>query len=430
MRVAGHISAAGRDLARMHATNGDLQQAAAAYQDLVSQLEEIQTPQTGVAADIHAHLLEAAMRDHATLNALSGGEIPDVARGLAALRMEYYKLSRAPDPAALQQLQTRLEEHLTDRPDLALDAFSDFNSRHQLRIELFEAYLDSLDPIGINERWGYWRASEIQRQALLLGVAAGWLGGDDWTQRAQRELIGEIPQIPVDAPAWQWPSILADTLHSKDQQPQFSVDGLGWLPTGDSLIDVAGSPGPLAIGSLMKLGLDDNAHRIWLEETKASLQPLLESDPSSLLGEARARTTTLDAFTHGSRFYNVKQLRNEVVRQLAKAGHYRAAADMLSDNFPLHHQDWACPNREGILLAISGRLLAEAGHDTAEDTLRRSLTAAASFLDQVELAEQNPGQGQRPPALHQGRGPAGQQHNANRPGQPQRPNNPGRETPQ
>ena len=56
--------------------------------------------------------------------------------------------------------------------------------------------------------------------------------------------------------------------------------------------------------------------------------------------------------------------------------------------FPLHHQDWACPNREGILLAIGGRLLVLAQSSQAQQVLQKSLDVGKDFLQKVDEAEQ------------------------------------------
>jgi hypothetical protein len=70
----------------------------------------------------------------------------------------------------------------------------------------------------------------------------------------------------------------------------------------------------------------------------------------------------IDALGHGSRYYNIKQARNEAVRRLAEGGANQASRSVvLRQSWPLHHQDWACPNRAGILRAIEARLLALMG---------------------------------------------------------------------
>ena len=123
-------------------------------------------------------------------------------------------------------------------------------------------------------------------------------------------------------------------------------------------------------------------------------------------GRIRQTTAALDAHEHGSRYYNVKQARNEAVRQLARNGRPDLALEVLSGNYPLHNQDWACPNREGILQALEGRLLAEAGRlDEAEAKLSESLQTSRDFVNLVDQAAAAPpggGPGASPPVPDQG----------------------------
>jgi len=407
MRVAGHLSAAGRDRARLKAQQGDLAGAAAAYLTLADVLAGIPTPDDGIAAEITALLLAAAQRDAATLTALASGQPPSSGAGLSGLRSQYHALalrhaSGVDVSAEAASLQAALTPYLEPRPDLDLDSFTDFTARHALRVRLFEAYLDSLDPLGISERWGYWEADEIARQALLLGAAAGALGGASWSGLTEAALIGDIPSLGEPL---RYPSELADALVSRDQVPAYTAEGLGWLPTGDSLIDLAGHPGPRAIGTLQKLGLDDPEHRAWLEETAATLSG---ADAEEATAAGRAAVAWLDSHSHGSRFYNVKQARNDLVRQLARGGDFTRAASVLADNLPLHNQDWACPNRAGILSAIEGRLLAEAGDARADAVLQRALTEGQAFLAEVDRAEAQSGYGLKPPGMRSGhRAPSG-----------------------
>ena len=407
MRVAGHLSAAGRDRARLKAQQGDLAGAAAAYQSLADILLGIPTPDDGIAAEINVLLLAAAQRDAATLTALAADQPPSSSSGLSGLRSQYYALAlrhaAGGDVSAdAASLQAALEPYLEPRPDLDLDSFTDFTARHALRVRLFEAYLDSLDPLGISERWGYWEAGEIARQALLIGAAAGALGGAPWSSLTEAALVGTL--MPLVEPL-RYPSDLADALVSRDQVSLYTAEGLGWLPTGDSLIDLAGHPGPRAIGTLQRLGLDDPVHRTWLEETAAILNG---ADADEATAAGREAVAWLDSHSHGSRFYNVKQARNDIVRQLARGGDFALAASVLADNLPLHNQDWACPNRAGILSAIEGRLLAEAGDARADAVLQRALMEGQAFLADVDRAEVQPGYGLKPPGMSSGRrGPSG-----------------------
>ena len=400
MRVAGHLSAAGRDLARLSGARGEWAEASAIYSHVAERLAEIPVPPEGVSHDLHALLLEALRRDAALTGALARGEAPpepEGALGLAGARARYLGLAlrhRAGEDvsAEAQALQAVLRLHMAPRTDLDLDTFADFSDRHALRVRLVAAYLDALDPLGLEERWGYWEAAEVQRQARLLSIALTGLCGE---AEALGELVGEAPSLAGVDPVL-WPSVLADHLHSPDQQVAFTAEELGWLPTGDSLIDVGGQPGPRAIGTLEKLGLDDPQHRPWLEQTAQALAQT--AAPPDTVAQVRAAAAYLDGMPHNSRYYNVKQLRNAGVRQLARAGAFPAALEILGDNWPLHHQDWACPNRAGILHALEGRLRAEAGDPRAAEVLRQALQDGEDFLRQVAGAERRqPQQTARPP---------------------------------
>jgi hypothetical protein len=407
MRVAGHLSAAGRDRARVLASRGELTAAATAYADLARRLDGISTPGSGIAREIVAPLQQAAHRDAALLGTLAAGGVPDVAgSGLDALRARYLGLAvrhdRGEDVAeAARALQADLTRHLAVDDSLDIDAFDDFDDRHALRVALVEAYLAALDPLGLEERWGYWRPTETRRQALLIGLAAGRLGAEDWSWKLSGNLVGDVPDLG-GTPAVRWPSVLAESLHDPDQAPDFTVEGLGWLPTGDTLIDTGGWPGPRAIGTLQKLGMDDAEHRARLQGWAETLDARLAEAPDRVPAEVAGMVDVLDAYGHGSRFYNIKQVRNEAVRQLARAGRPELALAILRTNRPLHNQDWACPNRDGILRALEGRLQAEAG-DTAGAlrTLEEAVRVGSAFLRDVDAAERagpGGGPGKRPPA--------------------------------
>jgi hypothetical protein len=212
-----------------------------------------------------------------------------------------------------------------------LGDFADFDARHQLRVDLTRAYLAAVDPVQFSEPWGYWDG------------------------------------LPKPTAA-------------------FTLEGLAGMPTGDSLIDVAGEPGPAAIGKLARLGLDDAAHIAWINAQLPVLNDALVNDPPAVVRHLSEMVAALNRYSHGSRYYNIKQVRNAGVRQLARAGHPELARQVLVLNRPFHHQDWACPNRVGIVLAIEGRLLAVAGDPRAPEVLRRAAEATSGFLADVDQA--------------------------------------------
>lgn len=410
MRVLGHLSIAGRDHARVAAERHDLQEAAERYDQLVAWLEAVPIPQDGHANEIARSLIGDAKRDARLLHALANGEVPqEKSFDLAELRRRYYALALSENPAEadLKALQQELLPYLEPNPDLAIDAFEDFVSRHALRTRLFVYYGAALDPLGISERWGYWTDSERSRQALCIGWALGKMGGDDWTPRLEAFQGSPLtePQIS-NAPAIYWPSAMAEQLQAPDMAVDFSQAEFAWLPTGDSLIDVAGQPGPLAIGTLMKLGADDTAYQAWLAPHLSQIQGQFEQK-GDVLGALQRTLQALDeAYDYGSLFYTKKQIRNATLRQLARSRRFDEAYAVHQLNFPLHHQDWACPNRAGLLQALGGRLLAEAGRPDAESALLESIRSSQAFLEQVTQAEQGKITGPRPPQLSpQGQGP-------------------------
>jgi hypothetical protein len=390
MRVAGHLSAAARDVAHLRAQRGDYAGAASIYAELSGLLEGIPAPAEGVAAEIETLLGGAARRDAALCEALAAGGPPPAAEGLAGLRARALDLERrhaaganvAPEARALQ---ADLLPYLELRADLDLGAFRDFDDRHRLRVRLVQAALDAEDPLGLGQRWGYWEPTEIRRQALLIGLAAGELGGDPWEERAASLLVGDIP--PRGPDPYARPTELARALRDPDQRPGFTAGELGRLPTGDSLVDVGGFPGPYAIGRLERRGLDDPEHLAWLTAQADALNAAITGDPAEALKLGRTAIAWLDQDPHDSRYYNVKQYRNALVRQLALAGRYDLALDALGDAWPLHHQDWACPDRAGILLVLRGRLQAEAGDPLASATLNLAVQKSQDFLRQVDDAE-------------------------------------------
>ena len=384
MRVLGHLSIAYRDLARSYAMSGDFETAGQTYQQLATVLRQSNTTSSPHAEQIRQILLNAADRDSAILLAIHTQQPFPTLAGMAALRLRYYRLARqsVPTESEAKQLQQDLDPFLQLRTDLNISGFQDFTDRHQLRVHLFTAYADSVNPLYIDDPWDYWHPQEIQKQATALSKAVSTL-----QQAQQPDLLTKLllpKAIPVPA-------------LSQDQENAI-IEEFGRLPTGDTLIDTAGQPGPMGIGSLMKLDLTDSAHQIWLLSKGQKVLQHLSDAPQQSVSICQKAITELDNYKHGSRFYNVKQFRNACVRQLARAEHFDLAHSLFMQSFPLHHQDWACPNREGLLLAISGRLLIKSGQmEAGRVELQKSIRAGTTFLEQIALAEQGKLNGPRPP---------------------------------
>ena len=357
MRVAGHLSVIERDRARLVAqTSSDPLQAAAVYRALAADLTGMIPKTGGPETEIPTLVRDAALRDAALLS----GQPEGVTTGIAGVRREYFQhlRERTMSAAVGQELRTRLATAAEAISFPAIDAFEDFDDRHAMRVTLWSLYLDAVDPLKFTEPWGYFDAAAHARMVQRLDIDIAESAG-------------------LKAPT------------EPKQAVKFTVVGTGGMPTGDSLIDVAGQPGPRAIGVLEKLDLSEPNHRQWVEDTAFVLNAKMKDQPGGVLSILHTRAAHLDGYGHGSRYYNIKQLRNEGVRQLARAGRFDLARQSLQMNFPLHHQDWECPNREGILLAIDGRLAAQAGSSDASAQLERARTATDLFLRRVRTAEQS-----------------------------------------
>lgn len=355
MRVAGQLSVIERDRARLAAqTASDPLQAASIYRDLAADLTAMIPGAGGPETEIPTLVRDAALRDAALIEGRPDGG----ASGIAGVRRAYMQHVRDGTMTAAigEQLRTRLAAELASIafPDIA--AFADFDDRHAMRVTLWSLYLDAVDPLQFTEPWGYFDAEAHARMVQQLDIDIARTAG-----------LTAAPQAK--------------------QSAEFTVLGTGGMPTGDSLIDVAGQPGPRAIGVLEKLDLSDTSHRQWVQDTAYVLNAKLKDQPGGVLSILHTRSAHLDGYGHGSRYYNIKQLRNETVRQLARGGHFGLARQALQMNFPLHHQDWECPNREGILLAIDGRLAAMAGSGEAAGQLARARSATDAFLNRIRAAD-------------------------------------------
>ena len=380
MRAAQHLAVALGDAARHKAAEGAYAEAARLWTELDRELAQIGISAEGPAQEIIGLLRQDAQSNAALLGALGRGEAPPAApEGLRRLRSRYLALAQAGDGAGATALLDELAAFAP--PDFDLDAWTDFSARHALRVRLIQAYLDSRDPLRLDDPWGYFTAAEPRRQRALLARAAAALA-----QKAPPSdaLIGAAPAL--SGPALLWPSLLGAALTDPGEAPLFTVEELGNLVTGDSLIDVAGWPGPKAIGSLERLGLDNVQWRERLEAEAAQLNAALASDPVKVVSRLRALIAEVEAMGHGSRFYSIKALRNAGVRQLARAGRLDLARQLWADTLPLHNQDWAAPNRAGVVSLIAARLeqpgAAEAGLQATRDFLARCAAAEAGRLAQ------------------------------------------------
>lgn len=412
MRVLGQLAIAYRLLARSHIENGSWEKGLKAYQQLEKELVSLSLEQAPFAKEIQEILLQATKRDIEIIHGITKQKPFPQTTGFSALRIRYYKLATesSPDRAEILQLQKDILHFLERQQPLNIEQFSDFTDRHRLRVQLFQQYVDVIDPIANADfRWGYWEADEIKRQALSLGLALENLGGEAWQDKAE-DWRKEIARVSSN-------DIFTASEYSKQLQPpsiraNFSILEFGSLPTGDTLIDSAGEPGPKAIGRLEKLDVSDPHHAQWLEEQTIAIASLMKNNPPKALQQCKKAISILDDLPHGSRFYNIKQFRNACTRQFARLGLYEQALEIHQSSFPLHNQDWACPNREALLLILSAQLhLANHNLQKGREDLRKAIQQSQQFLNNVSLAEQNKLKGPVPPSFSQQRAPNRNRHN-------------------
>jgi hypothetical protein len=302
---------------------------------------------------------DASRRDADLCHALAGGGAPPTPENLGPVSALRWRLLTALGPADHKFVAKQASQLLKALPWAGVDIgdFRDFEARHDLRLQLVEWMLDSQDPLHLDPVWGHWTPAEASRQVSVLQRAA----------QSGATTPGEIRSLAV-----------------RQEGGSFSADDLGHLPTGDSYVDVGGEPGPAAIGSLERLDLGDPVHRKKLTSLADRLNGLLAQSPEKIPAALGEWVSTLEEMGHGSRYYNIKQARNSGVRQLARSGAWSPALAVLAENLPLHAQDFECPNRDGILKGLEGRLLLQAGDPRAEATLVEAMEQAERWMAKVE----------------------------------------------
>ncbi len=352
MRLMGHLVWMGRDRARASAARGNLEAVAQCLVETRQDLDRA-APRAaqGVAAELFATLRAIVDRDTAVVRAVQAGEALE-GTDAAAVLSQWLSGKASPEPP-----------WATPPDALDLDRFANFDERHQLRVRQWAAWGQVTHPFGLVPTFGYFDARAWTAHAAAL---AQHRGVSDWRALAGTQAPAPIPVRAADLAA---------------------------LPTGDSLIDTVGAPGPRAIGTLWMMGTDDAAWMAWLAEHEAHLNRALERGPAPFVDHLHHMLDAVDRHTHGSRYYNRKQLRNTGIRCLASRGHWTEARQLVAEQWPLHFQDWACPNRAGILTAIDAHLALCAGGPDTVSALDSARATSLDFLASVANAEAQPQQG-------------------------------------
>ncbi len=368
MRVVGHLAILGRDRARSAVLQGDWTGCALRYDESATAMSTLHlSGSTG--PPIREALVAAARRDADLCRSLATGEAPTPSTGtIAPLRSRWVSLvvrgAKGEDVRSDASSLAADARAVAAPTGLSLDAFGSFEERHALRVRLVQAWADAVSPFTPTEPFDYWTAAEIPRVATGIASAADAVAAGQKPAAIDADTLPPIPVTP------------------------YSAAELGSLITGDSTIDTLGFAGPRAIGTLSRLGTDDPDHLPWLEAAAASLNA---AEPEGVPVLVAKLAADLDTFPGGIKYYAIKQLRNTAVRHLARGGHYAEALEVLAANQPLHNQDWACPDRAAILVAMEARLRLLAGDPSAEATAARGLKEAELFLAHVATRESTGG---------------------------------------
>jgi hypothetical protein len=150
------------------------------------------------------------------------------------------------------------------------------------------------------------------------------------------------------------------------------------------------------------LSLEDPAHRARITEVVTQMNTALaEGRAEEALAGALELEKELAAAPYKSRYYNVKKVRDEVIRLGVLTGRFDDALQRVRAFYPLQDLDYRCPNRVGILKAMEGRVLLEAGKmDNAERLLREALQDTRrwlGYMDRFSATSGPVGPGPQPP---------------------------------
>ncbi len=277
--------------------------------------------------------------------------------------------------------------------------------RHRDRLDRVHAYVVWFDPLATRQPWGVYGPAQTQRALWARAIAAtlaahlepasrraalsALLDGlvkapDIAVARAQLEPLVQAagPVDPMDA------LVTAETAaQTRDRvQPHTSADLIQGMPTGDSYLDLLGQAGSPPVGKTEKLSLDDPEHRAWTAHyVDAINNAIAEGRTGDIAPLLQKMIRELDAYPFDSRYFNIKRVRNEGIRLLVLTGQPDRALSLLDGFFPLQDLDYRVPCRQGVLEAVRGRILLEAGKlDKAREAFSRALGHTERWLGYMD----------------------------------------------
>ena len=166
----------------------------------------------------------------------------------------------------------------------------------------------------------------------------------------------------------------------------------------------------------MKLDVSDTEHNAWLVTFGSNYQMSFNQTPTSYLHMPGSRydSRCIQPWQSILQCQTIPKCLYQTASPPWTLPRRRYLFSMGS--FPLHHQDWACPNRKGLLEVIVGRLEFSMGEiDAGMKTLQQSIQSSKESLDKVDQAQQGLITTPKPPMM--GGPPNKQQNLGNTPNQ-------------
>ncbi len=427
IRLQLYLAYQHKDLAMVAVADQDLPTALAHYRRLGQALAERPVSEV-ILRDIHQALEDWALRAQCVLLVRMGrqdpaaaclervrwGAAPGDAAWHAFLQVALHDPARTDPTGPWPRLEARYRRLLPGPPwkPRTEGPASTMAERHRDRLDRLRAYIVWFDPLVTRQPWGVYGPADTQRALWARAVAV--VLAEHETPAARKEALAPLWALLDAAPAVRvdqavlgsvvespGPVPLLDALVAAENavqtlehlQPRTSVEKLQGMPTGDSYLDVLGQAGAPPVGRTEKLSLDDPAHRAWTARYVDAINTAIEAGRAGEVATLlQAMIRELDAYPYDSRYFNIKRVRNEGVRLLVLTGHPDEALALLDGFFPLQDLDFRVPCRQGVLEAMRGRILLEAGRlEEARQAFQRALGHTRRWLSYMDRYRDAPG---------------------------------------
>jgi hypothetical protein len=222
----------------------------------------------------------------------------------------------------------------------------------------WEAWGSCTDPVAPSEALAPWRPDLAKRTLEALAAAAEAVAGGK--APAEAEALLRMP---------------SEALAKREALPLES-GLLGAVPVGDVLAAMGGVPFALPERRLARMGLQDPAHRAYLDVQSTYLSSVA---PADLPAEVETIAQKYDRMGHTSRWYNRAAARQGAARHLAARGAWRSAARVLSAERDMEGPGWQAVNRAGALRLLEAQALLWLRDPSASRVLEAAGEALSGF---------------------------------------------------